>query len=447
MIQRKHVLIVSTLIIGTLLTSFVILEVFTLDDSPSTAAVFTPSEIHPNVVNESHLIQNIPYVSQETIFFCHYASLTMIFQYYGIETDLSEVLYYSGIGYSLLYPDTPSLCPIMGSYLVSQQPDDNSFIASLYGLSFDMWRPDDSMFSEDKCWNEYWIRVKQNISNNIPIETSVDPLSMPSIRQQFDVPESTWDYFISIGHAIVIIGYNESNQTVCYNDPIAAVIGDAHYGTYAWMSIDEFKEAVSKRSVYLIHRFEKTFNPLPPDEAFEIAHERNIIRLQGDRFAYDESFQTLKKVSLGIEASKELRDDFQRGLKHRLKTIFCYKYTGRLLKKINRRNLFIKIWLQLPSSFMEFVTPSENEFNIIAIEKRYAANYLRNSEYAAIWDHEACLFEQEAEYWSQLSLKYDVFLKRGFFLCLPRAIYIMKNMESSIDDILSLEEVIIERDS
>ena len=82
-------------------------------------------------------------------------------------------------------------------------------------------------------------------------------------------------------------------------------------------------------------------------------------------------------------------------------------------------------------------------FDRIAMEKQYAANYLKNLEIESNYNQEANLLEREIRYWTQLSYNYDIFLKRGFVLSLPRSIYIMKQMENAIDNIISIEEDII----
>ena len=86
----------------------------------------------------------------------------MIFQYLGIDTNLREVLYYSGVGYSLIPRENVPL--VEGGTVVAQSPENMEFLSSIYGLSFSYWLPDTALLSDEKCWQEYWLRVKENIS-------------------------------------------------------------------------------------------------------------------------------------------------------------------------------------------------------------------------------------------------------------------------------------------
>ena len=443
MIEKKILAIVITLLLVTAITSTLIIESFFLNNSPSDEAPHISAYPTSLENSENPLIEGVPYIDQEMDFFCHYAACTMIFQYFDIDTTLHEVLYYSGVGYSQAHQSSIPLP--MGGYGISQGPDDIDFLATLYGLSFNIWYPNNNILSDDECWYQYWSYVKQNISNNIPVITSVDPFILPSLRQQFDVPENIWDKFSAGGHGIVVLGYNESNGTVCYNDPAAEYFGDAGYGTYAWMKLVDFREAVTRTlgTKYVILSFEKISDPLLKNEAFEIAHERNIERLKGNIGAYDKTFSKVDDLKFGISASKALKDDFARGIKHRIKTIFLYKYIGMQFRRQNRRNIVYSFLWNIPQSFLKSFNPKESEYGRIAIEKRYTADYLKNVNTLPEYSDEATLFEQEAEYWDTLAFHYDKFLNRGFFITSLCAIWIIRTMGNVVNDVISTEETII----
>ena len=438
--DHKNILIVILVLIAFSLVSVAIFESFLGNNETSDADQPTSDQTTMTTkIKESSLLKGMTYVSQETAFFCHYASCTMMFKYLQIDTSLREVLYYSGIGYSSLYQN-PLL---IGSYILSQQPEDIEFLSSLYGLSVTLWYPDpEEVYGETQQWSEYWLRIKQNISNNNPLETSVDPLDLPSLQKQFDLSEEKWKSFQSTPHSIVIVGYNEDNNTVCYFDPLAKYLGDETYGTYAWMSIHTFKEAVttSTGTKYLLISFSKTTDPLPKNEAFQKAHERNIQRLQGNYPAYSDIFSKLgANFVFGTSASNALKQDFGRGLSHRIKTILLYKIIGKSYRKQNRRTSIYCLLHKIPLSIVHTLFTSESEFYRIGIEKQYIAHYLEEIGKS----HEANLFEQEAELWSELSQHYEKFMKRGFLIRLPRALFIMKTMENIMEETLSIEHSII----
>jgi len=141
---------------------------------------FSPSTAYP----DSYLIEGVPYVGQETSFFCAYASYTMLLNNFeNINTTLQEVIYYSGVGYSLIYPSViKERMPLSGT-AVSQSPEDVEFLTSLFGLARKPWSPEMDSTPEDKYWQEYWTKVKENISNNVPVLTSVDPFKLSSFRR------------------------------------------------------------------------------------------------------------------------------------------------------------------------------------------------------------------------------------------------------------------------
>lgn len=435
--------VVVTIIVALTLISIVVLRPLLFNDDAVTTNSYASHEDIVIYSPKSYLIEDVPYIGQETSFFCAYASLTMIFQYFKMDTTLNEILYFSGVGYSLIYQDPYPT--IIGGFALSQLPADSRFIANLYGLSFDIWYPDDSVISEDMCWQEYWQKIKQNISKNTPIQTSVDPFILPSIKRQFDVSENIWDYFGSGGHSIVIVGYNESNETVCYNDPGAEYFGDADFGMYAWMSLDELKEAVMKTigAKYLIQSFKKISDPLPHEEAFELAHERNIERLKGNLTAYDKELNKIEGYEFGISASQSFKDHFKKGLKNRFKTIVTYKMDGMQFKRNNRLIFINALRLKIPISFIKSLNPDIRQYDLIAMEKQYTAKYLRDVDNSLNCNYKASLFDQEAEYWFKLSEYYDKFLKRGFLILLPHSIFLMKQMERIVDEIISIEESII----
>lgn len=397
----------------------------------SSVAISTISEetvaSNPIIVNQENdvVIPNpleVPYVSQETGFFCSYASNTIVFQYYNIDTTLEEVLYYSGVGYSSYYTSTPF---VFGGYGVCQSSNDSRFLGELFGLSFNISISDN--------WNQYWINAKENISYGIPVITTVNPFNLPL----FDFNNEETKY--KSAHGIVIVGYNESNQTVCYNDPAAEIYEKNGY--HVWININDFKEAVENTlaSKYLIATFVKVSDPLPEEEAFELAHERNIERLKGNIEYYNELLEILKSfieidnIELGVHASESLKEDFGRGFNNRIKTIFVYRLMSKqykLQKIINIFNFYIQDIPLIQSNNL-------NHFNMIAIEKQYTAEYLNSID-----NEESQLFDQEAEYWFKLSDYYNKFMKRHVFL--PGSIYLINRMKKTMDDIISIENEIIQ---
>jgi hypothetical protein len=170
--------------------------------------------------HESHLIQGISYVAQSERNFCVYACFTMILNHMGLNTSINELLFYSGVGYRHSY----SVSKRLPSADIYRRFD---FLYSVYGVSSQSWSPSNFNVSKDELWGQYYTRVKENITKDIPVVTRVDPFSLPSLRNQFKVNDDFWNIIFQTGgyHVILIIGYNDTNQTICYNAPTQGFMG------------------------------------------------------------------------------------------------------------------------------------------------------------------------------------------------------------------------------
>jgi len=394
----------------------------------------TPASL-PGLEPSHVLIHNVSYVSQETEFFCAYASMAMVFEFLGKNTTLNDVLYNAGIGYSLAHQQT-SLFPLAG-YILCQQPDNLNALASMYGLNVSLWyneTPD--------AWQQYLMYVKQNITNNTPVITSVNPIQLPSFRGQFSLPQDVWDASGSFGHAIVIIGFNESNNTVCYQDPFAEVLGDKSLGDYTWMTTTELRNVINTTvgTKQLIISFTNTSKPYNASEAFQKAQTRNRERLNGNSSVYEPEYATISGFSLGIKAVDSFQTQFTRGDNNRIKTVFFYEFFGRLTKQYNKDMLFVLLQNQIRPRTCLILFSTEHEFDRIALEKQYTAQYLLTKGD----DAEASLFNKEAGLWENFSACYDVFLKKGFMLSIPRALFLTIKMNTLLSDIETVEQAIID---
>ena len=113
--------------------------------------------------------------------------------------------------------------------------------------------------------NIYWNKIKENVSNNNPVLTFNDPVILSSIRnsisKELNLPKSFWDILPDIlwdffpclnNHMILIVGFNENNNSICYNDPATDLFGDPKCGTYAWMDKNKFLVKVTKAYMAII---------------------------------------------------------------------------------------------------------------------------------------------------------------------------------------------------
>jgi len=395
--------------------------------------------------NEEHIIDGVPCVDQVP-YFCHYASLTMIFRYYGINTTQYEVLHNSGGGYSVAnrpkiidraFIAPPYKFKCWCSYEVCHGDDDLRFLATLYGLSYKCFRVKSSA--------DYWDIAKQYLKKDVPICTYIDLSVIPSYRKEFNIPNNIIGDLISLGHAIVLVGFNESNGTVCYNDPGAKFYLHTS-GAYVFLDLKTFLKGVEK--VYLannhfpIHNtiriFEKIAEPLPKDVAYKLVHQRNIERMKGNPYAYDPKLIQENFYKTGVEAIKSLKIDFR-------SINFLFNFIPKIpfYKSINLIATLLKQTYVFP------FTEIKHSFQYLFIEKHNISQYLVENKYISpICIHDAILLDKEAECWKNLTLlteelnvivKNNSCLMKIFILSKP----ILDRMVDTIDRIIFLEKAII----
>jgi hypothetical protein len=173
--------------------------------------------------DDSHIILDpmVPYVGQGNDSYCMYASTTMQIKYFGFNITLPEILHDFGHGYIHLYSRflPPTRTPFGGSGISTSNFNMN-LLADGYNLTFN----DNSLYRTDEnisLWNQYYARLKVYISKDIPVQTHLNPYKLTFWNERFNLSNET-----DGGHAVVIVGYNDSNNSICYNDPSAAIYNE-----------------------------------------------------------------------------------------------------------------------------------------------------------------------------------------------------------------------------
>lgn len=392
-----------------------------------------------------HVIEDVPYFEQITDFYCAYASYEMVFKYHGINVSQIKILHDAGGGYSLAYD--PALKRIIktqiypsykfyfqDSHVVGQGTDNLVFFASLYGCNLENNIPREKP-NHVKSWINFWVKLKNCIDKDLPVFCGVDSNAWPLTMKLYDIPVTP--LFFKGGHSIVIVGYNEKNRTVCFNDPAAGLFNVSEQGTYGWVPIKDFRKAVRRVSWDLWNYsgyesvvIEKISDPLSADEMFKLAHERNIERMKGNISAYDRDFIARNFNTFGINGLKQLKQDF--------KNIFWMRIPFyRFSNKIS--------WVPFDMIGC-YDTVSAIKHDVSGYLNETAKN-LENETLIKNCNHDSKLMENESIKFKELSnlttnLK-QVLLNNNIFKSLKESKPIIEDICNKIDEIILIEEAII----
>lgn len=397
-----------------------------------------------NVINnERHIIKNVPYIAQsKNDLYCNYACCAMLLKYYGINVSLHEVLYDSGLGYSLaarprIIPSSSDDFPYPIGFPhhfrcwcgqeTSLGEEDAKFLANLYGLKCDYIYPK-IVINEKKSWEEYWQRIKNYILADTPVATNVDFTILPYYIKLFNLSGRAYHF----SHNIVIVGFDEINGTVYYNDPLCAAYTSEEDGKYAELPINIFRKAVYSvhwciwngwEEGYTTLAFKKIGKPLPKKEVIELAHKRNIERMKGNASAYDEQSCSENFLLFGINALKALREDFS----------------------------FMNFLLRLPflafskKFYMPLIIQS---YNFLIMEKHNVSQYLKENLNLSLCKHDATLLDEEIKYWENIKFlleKLNESINFNLLKTIMLSIPILENIRKDIDEIKKIEMEIVNK--
>jgi hypothetical protein len=384
--------------------------------------------------NETHIITDptVPFVGQGNDSFCADASTAMQINYLGFNTTLPEILHDVGYGYLRMYMNIlpgASRLPSGGSG-IAEMDYNMKVLAEIYNVTF----RDFSLEREpdgDSLWDRYYEKMKELINADIPIHTSVDPWRLTFYNEHFNVSNDTTG-----GHAIVIVGYNETNNTICYNDPFAAEMNVS--GSYLWEDQDVFKTAVEGTNgyykIYVFYKQNHTENPTR-QERFEKVHDLNILRLQGDfkyyfgvdidlsdlPFLYQLFFRTC--YHLGINATEKQKIDIN-GPVQRLRTLSLYKqYETTLL------------------------SPYYFYYDVFQQLENVSTYLLEQQNLSPLCLHDGLLLKQESTLWKKLVSYYKEIQETNINNSLIKTLMLTNplfdEMVKTLDEIIDIEQQIL----
>lgn len=182
------------------------------------------------------VLTGVPYVWQEINGLCAWATVSIVLQYLGLHLGLHDVLAVTGVGFSFAYVRYNDTLLILPGPLY-QQVEPTEFLADLYGLNQTVYLGSDIENLEGQIgyFNSQGINVgvlsgkddamqlmRQSIDGGYPLVISVDPRWLPA--HDYDLFRT---HNSSGGaHGVVIVGYNDTEQTATIIDPGVGSFGE-----------------------------------------------------------------------------------------------------------------------------------------------------------------------------------------------------------------------------
>lgn len=213
--------------------------------------------------SQSATLEDVPFVWQEINGFCNWAATSSALQYIGVDLDLAAVFAATTVGFSYAYYKyNDSLLTYPG--VIYKQVEPTQFLSELYGVNYTVYVGENLPGGDhaQQLWENEGINVgrisgqtdalalmRNTIDQGYPLLVSVDPMWLPT---------ADYDYLRERGlsgggHAILIVGYNNTEGTATIIDPGVGSFGDQYgypdngRGNYTTISYSQLSTAWSSR--------------------------------------------------------------------------------------------------------------------------------------------------------------------------------------------------------
>jgi hypothetical protein len=272
---------------------------------------------------------------------------------------------------------------------------------------------------------------------------AIDPLAWPIFQEYLGINKTP--LFGRGGHAIVVVGFNEENSTICCLDPMA---GSPKWyvpnrSGYQWIDLKVFRKAVSrsfwdlKQNSYFLFAITNLSEEPDFDYAFRMAHNRNIEKLKGNVSAYDSAFMAPQFKEFGINAIKTLKAEYESPRFYLLYPFF--KIMAKLTGPSNNSMPF-----GYDSGWHKHEGAVQREISKFLLKIK---SELNNESLKAICDYEAPLIKNQSLKFYELSnttfklqeLFYGKFIIKAF----SEAKVIIQDIVEILDEIIAIQEQII----
>jgi len=191
----------------------------------------------------SEEITDVPYVWQEVNGFCFPSALSMVLQSMGMDLSLYDILAASGAGFSMVSLSINEAIRFLPGVMVRQLPW-FEFFTDLYGLEMQFYLDSStdfgfyalqilenwqsSAFDYSELVEGPFDVMRESIDSGYPLTISADTYYLPV--EDWDLIRDNFGPMVpgGVGHAIVIVGYNETSQQVRVHDPGVGLGLDNH---------------------------------------------------------------------------------------------------------------------------------------------------------------------------------------------------------------------------
>ncbi|MFW9800405.1 MAG: hypothetical protein ACFFD9_08210, partial [Candidatus Thorarchaeota archaeon] len=289
--------------------------VMALEDSSD---VFVPSD------TENHLI-GVPYVWQEINGLCAWAATSVSFQSAGVDLALHELLAASSVGFSFAYMNYNDTM-LMYPGPVYNQMEPTQFAVNLYGLNMTVYFDKNTPGADQlvDIWEGRGIDVhtldgqgdafdlmRSSIDEGYPLLLSVNPAWLPAEDYNFLRAAG----LSGGGHAILVVGYDDSFGNATIIDPGVGSFGDNFgypadgRGNYTPITYTALNDAWSDR--YYISILIKPGGPPVEDLSGQLGQYVRD-RLLGASSAYWADPETAIIWRFGESAFRDLSADYTR---------------------------------------------------------------------------------------------------------------------------------------
>jgi len=233
-----------------------------------TPAIVQSNSDYPNleasyITSAEAILPPETYVWQEINGFCAWAATAMAMQYAGADVNLYDVFAASSIGFSFAYfhiNDTMLMIP--GSLYTQPQP--THYLAGLYGIDYTLyvdasipnleqnvqvWESEGLTIGVNDGDGEAFDLMRNTIDSGYPLLISVDPSWLPAA--DYDILRA--EGLTGGGHAILLVGYNDTENSATYIDPGVGSFGDDYgypedgRGNYSLITYTALNNAWSNR--------------------------------------------------------------------------------------------------------------------------------------------------------------------------------------------------------